>query len=147
MGQPFHNAVEAYFDDKYLGLRLWSSGYKLLHIPLVVAYHLGSASYAASRKLKSPRWFKGVMLAELAPTYIMGNSYFFLLVVASGIFSVILSLLSKVNNIKSFIEACKELRMLKYCNQFIADEIPMLNFKLKLDRLKHGISLKAHHER
>jgi GT2 family glycosyltransferase len=143
LGQPFHNAVEAYFDDKHLGLRLWSAGYKLLHVPLVVAYHLGSASYAARHKLKSPQWFKGVMLAELAPSYIAGSPSFHLLVFAFGIFSAFLSLIFAVNDIKSLIEVCRTLRMFKNNNNSTHhNKIPMLKLTLKLDTLKYGISLR-----
>jgi len=143
LGQPFHNAVEAYFDDKYLGLRLWSAGYKLLHVPLVVAYHLGSASYATRRKLRSSQWFKGVMLSELAPSYIAEDSSFILLVVAFGILSVFLSLFLMVNIVKSFVRVCKKLRMLKNSSSLIdRNKIPMINFTLKLDRLKYGVAFK-----
>jgi GT2 family glycosyltransferase len=143
LGQPFDNRVESYYDDKHLGLRLWSAGYKLLYVPLVVAYHLGSASYAARRKLRSPQWFKGVMLAELAPSYLMRHSSFLLLAVTFGTLSVFLSLFLMVNIIKSFIVVCKELRMFKNNNIFVdRNKIPMLNFILKLDRLKYGITFK-----
>ncbi|AJB41739.1 hypothetical protein TCARB_0683 [Thermofilum adornatum 1505] len=143
LGQPFDNRVESYYDDKHLGLRLWSAGYKLLHVPLVVAYHLGSASYATRRKLKSPQWFKGVALAELAPSYIAGDLSFLLLVAAFGILSVFLSLFLRINIVKSFIRVCKELRMFKNSDSFIdRNKIPMLNFTLKLDRLKYGVAFK-----
>jgi GT2 family glycosyltransferase len=143
LGQPFDNRVESYYDDKHLGLRLWSAGYKLLHVPLVVAYHLGSASYAARRKLKSPQWFKGVALAELAPSYTAGSPSFLLLVFAFGIFSAFLSLIFAVNDIKSLIEVCRGLRMFKNNNNLIHyNKIPMLKFTLKLDKLKYGISLR-----
>jgi hypothetical protein len=70
-----------------------------------------------------------------------------LLVAAFGILSAFLSLFLTINNIKSFIEACKELRMFKNSNSLIEhNKIPMLNFTLKLDRLKHGIALNVHHE-
>jgi len=68
IGTPFDDSVESYYDDKYLGLTLWSLGYRLLHIPLVTSYHLGTASYSGCDSIiKGPRWFKGIVLADLIP--------------------------------------------------------------------------------
>jgi GT2 family glycosyltransferase len=146
LGQPFHNAVEAYFDDKYLGLRLWSAGYKLLHVPLVAAYHLGSASYAAQRKLKSPQWFRGIVLAELAPSYIGRSPLRYLITIYYGAIAVILSLVQLSNTIiiKQYIFALKEVLKLRTSldiDKNLAKVVPMIKPKLTLNRLNLGITL------
>jgi len=148
LGQPFHNAVEAYFDDKYLGLRLWSSGYKLLHVPLVVAYHLGSASYAARRKLKSHQWFKGIVLAELAPSYIGRSQVRYLITIYYGAIAVILSLvqLSNTTILKQYISALKEVLKLRTSgdvDKSLAKAVPRIKPKLTLNRLNLGVTLQS----
>jgi hypothetical protein len=83
-----------------------------------------------------------VTLAELAPSYTAGSPSFLLLVFAFGIFSAFLSLIFTVNDIKSFIEVCRELRMFKNNNHLTYyNKIPMLKLTLKLDKLKYGVSL------
>lgn len=148
LGQPFHNAVEAYFDDKYLGLRLWSTGYNLLHVPLLVAYHLGSASYATRRKLKSHQWFKGIVLAELAPSYIGRSQVRYLITIYYGAIAVILSLvqLSNTTILKQYISALKEvlkLRTSEDVDKSFAKTVPMIKPKLTLKRLNLGITLQS----
>ena len=67
LGAPFSDFYEAYLDDKLLGARLRHMGHKLFHKALVAGFHLGSATYGPRRVFKSPRWFKYVAVAELAP--------------------------------------------------------------------------------
>lgn len=146
LGQPFDSRVECYYDDKHLGLRLWSAGYKLLHVPLVVAYHLGSASYAARRKLKSPQWFKGVVLAELAPSFIAGSPIRYVVAAYYSALSVVLSLVAASNYVKHFVAALKEasaLRLGAGANEGFAKFAPLLKPVPipKLNRLERGIKL------
>ena len=40
----------AYFDDVYLGLKLWSSGFKVYTLPVDAATHMGGATFGRVRK-------------------------------------------------------------------------------------------------
>ncbi|MEM3658143.1 MAG: glycosyltransferase [Candidatus Hadarchaeum sp.] len=148
LGQPFHNAVEAYFDDKYLGLRLWSTGYNLLHVPLVVAYHLGSASYAPQVKLKSPQWFEGVLLAELAPSYVTDIKARYLLIILWGMTSAFLSIIFLSNYVKNFIFAYRTVKILKknkkeFIKNFSILPSITLSLLLLIARTKKGLKLQT----
>lgn len=108
LGQPFDNRVESYYDDKHLGLRLWNAGYKLLHIPVIVAYHLGSASYSGfNAVIKGPLWFEGILLAEIAPTWKSMTALF--LLGWYGLVAAFASLLTARTYIKSYVKTVKKL--------------------------------------
>jgi len=144
LGQPFDDRVECYYDDKHLGLRLWGAGYKLLHVPLVVAYHLGSASYAGRSKLKSPQWLKGVAVAELAPSHAAGSPVRHIVTMYYGALAVALSLITASNHVKRYIAALKEAKTLKQdaaLNRSSIELIPLLKPIPKLNRLERGVAL------
>jgi len=143
LGQLFDNRVESYYDDKHLGLRLWSAGYKLLHVPLVVAYHLGSASYAARRKLKSPQWFKGVALADLVPSRAARSSVWCLVTLYYGIVAALLSLVTASNYVKNYVAALKEAKTFGrsvVMNEGLTRCVPLIMPVPKLNRLERGIT-------
>jgi len=143
LGQPFDNRVESYYDDKHLGLRLWSAGYKLLHVPLVVAYHLGSASYAARRKLKSPQWFKGVALADLVPSRAARSSVWCLVTLYYGIVAALLSLATASNYVKNYVAGLKEAKTFGrsvVMNEGLTRCVPLIMPVPKLNRLERGIT-------
>jgi len=141
LGTPFDDRVECYYDDKHLGLRLWSSGRKLLHVPLVVAYHLGSASYAARRKLKSPQWFKGVVVAELAPSRALGTASHILPVLYYGVVSVALTLLTRANYVKSYVSSLREVNILSQDRALRFGLLPKIGPRIFLNRLERGVRL------
>ncbi|MEZ0345268.1 MAG: glycosyltransferase [Infirmifilum sp.] len=124
LGQPFDNRVESYYDDKHLGLRLWSRGYKLLHVPIIAAYHLGSASYSGLNKLiKGPKWFEGIVVAELAPkannipsTVFVAVNY----VITAALFSAI----TRDNYIEYYVQALRKLAILRHGNENTLQDTP-----------------------
>ena len=143
LGQPFDNRVESYYDDKHLGMRLWSAGYKLLHVPLVVAYHLGSTSYATRRKLKSPQWFKGVALADLVPSRAARSSVWCLVTLYYGVVAVLLSLVTASNYVKNYVAALKEAKTFGrsvVMNEGLTRSVPLIMPVPKLNRLERGIT-------
>jgi GT2 family glycosyltransferase len=142
LGQPFNNRVECYYDDKYLGLVLWSIGYKLLHVPFIVAYHLGSASYADRYKFKSPQWFKGIVLAELGPSFSLKSPIWWLVALYYGVISVALSILVTSNYVKSYVISLKEIKTFKQISTLTRNAfelIPKLRFIIKLNRIEKGV--------
>jgi len=144
LGQPFNNRVECYYDDKYLGLMLWSRGYKLLHIPLIVAYHLGSASYADRNRFKSPQWFKGIVLADVALTVSLRDPRRYIVMLYYGVASMVLSLFTTSNYVKSFIAALKEAEILKQninLTRNIFGLVPKFKYIVKFNRLEKGIKI------
>ena len=47
----FYDFIFAYFDDSYLGLKLWNAGQKSATLPIVVGRHFGSASFKQRKPL------------------------------------------------------------------------------------------------
>ncbi len=121
IGGPFSNYFEGYFDDRYLGLLSWSKGYKLLHVPVVTTYHVGSFSFSGINKVfKSPKWFKNIMLADLVSSSLVSGSkgttltlYMYLLVASMA------SLIRGKNYVKPVIQAYKEYKMFKQSNEYL----------------------------
>jgi len=136
IGKPFDNAIEAYYDDKYLGLMLWNKGFKLLHVPLVSSYHLGTYSYrdreSFSNIIKGKKWFKGIVLSDIIPS-IKGRQRVtpILLLSNYSVISVISSLFTKSNYLKAFIEAYK---LLKHYSLY---RVKMENLYINLANLPH----------
>lgn len=123
LGRPFNIRIESYYDDKYLGLHLWNLGYKLLHIPVIVAYHLGSATYSAIKTfIKGPRWFEGIIIAE---TILMKKRFIiYPFLILYGFIAIFASLLTKQNYMKSF---AKSIRILFAVNDDInLDKVPKI---------------------
>ena len=121
IGGPFSNYFEGYFDDRYLGLLSWSKGYKLLHVPVITAYHVGSFSFSGiNRVFKSPKWFKNITLADLVSSSIVSGSggtalilYMYLLVASMA------SLIRGRNYVKPVIQAYKEYKMFKQSSEYL----------------------------
>jgi len=138
-GRPFDDAIESYYDDKYLGLYLWNVGYRLLHIPVITAYHLGTFSYSEPglRMVKGPRWFKGIVMADVIPSKIFTKSAtlveLFYLIIA---ISIDLFALHK-NFVKSYVEA------IKLINYYVKNSHrPSTKIEIhKIPRLPQGIWL------
>ena len=135
LGQPFDNRVESYYDDKHLGLRLWSKYYRLLHVPIIVAYHLGSASYSKGGSwIKKPKWFEGIVTAELAPSRVALLPQLIYLSTAA------LLTLTGRNYIRSYVLAYRSARSL-------GDEVPLSvvprlqRILPKPDRVVKGVKL------
>ncbi|MEM4619026.1 MAG: glycosyltransferase [Desulfurococcaceae archaeon] len=146
LGQPFDNRVESYYDDKHLGFRLWSRDYKLLHVPIIVAYHLGSASYSYDRKtIKGPKWFEGIVFADLA-MIVNSKSFFYPFTVLYIAISVLMSILTMNNYIKSCVIAIKKLR--NFTDEtIVVGKIPQIAYiksLLKYNRLYKGLQLKIY---
>lgn len=145
LGQPFDSCAEDYFDDKLLGLRLWSRGYRLLHIPIVVAFHLGSASYSYNENgiIKGHRWFEGIVFADLA-LIVKAKKFLFLIIALYIVLSILGSIFTMNNYIKSFILVIKKLR--NFTNEVVdSEKTPQLrDIKsfIKYNRLYKGIRLK-----
>ncbi|MEM1509947.1 MAG: glycosyltransferase [Thermofilaceae archaeon] len=142
LGQPFDNRVESYYDDKHLGLRLWSRGYRLLHVPIIVAYHLGSASYSGiNRVIKGQKWFEGVTFADLAPSC-KRKSKLYPLATYYLSAAALLSIIKKSNNyIKSFIISYKKLKEFRKLDSGInLSLVPCKKTKLiPINRVNKGI--------
>jgi len=116
LGKPFDEAIESYYDDKYLGLMLWSKGYKLLHVPLITAYHIGTFSYSdviSNKIVKGMRWFKGIMLADIIPAKEIRGAASKIILLYYIMAAVFASFITKCNYIKTYIEA------LNLLNQYV----------------------------
>ncbi|MEM0368712.1 MAG: glycosyltransferase, partial [Desulfurococcaceae archaeon] len=145
LGQPFDNRVESYYDDKHLGLRLWSKGYRLLHVPIIVAYHLGSASYSCNgRTIKGPKWFEGIVFADLAIT-VNSKSVFHPITVLYIASSTLASILTMKNYVKSYMIAIKKLRNFKD-GTIIISNVPQISYiksAFKYNRLYKGVRIEV----
>lgn len=108
IGTPFNNCAEGYYDDKYLGLMLWNIGYKLLHVPLITSYHLGSASYSERDSIiKGPRWFKGIVLADVVPCK-LSKKFCTPILLYYALIALGASILTLGNYIKFFVDSLLE---------------------------------------
>ncbi|MEM4005411.1 MAG: glycosyltransferase family 2 protein, partial [Desulfurococcaceae archaeon] len=146
LGQPFDNRVDSYYDDKHIGFKLWSRGYRLLHVPIIAAYHFGSASYSGLRRvIKGPKWFEGVVFADLAPLNCsrrdkLYSGTFIILILFYGIISACITLMLRENYLKGFARSLKKLH---YFNdkQIDINKIPRIitNLLMVLLRYNRGI--------
>jgi GT2 family glycosyltransferase len=141
LGQPFSNGVECYYDDKHLGLSLWSRGAKLLHVPLLSGFHIGSASYAGRRILRSPYWFKGIVLAEVAPLYTARKNLWRLVALYYAVAAFVFSLIARSNYVGSYVVALKELKLLKSDGYIELGRVPKMRVIGVLNRVTKGIRL------
>lgn len=83
-------------------------GYRLFHKALVAGFHLGSATYGPRRIFKSPRWFKYVATAELAPVAVNAPAGLRLLAYLKFLASSILaSAFTGEDYIRPFVEVYK----------------------------------------
>jgi len=109
-GKPFDDAIESYYDDKYLGLVLWHMGYKLLHVPNIIAYHFGTYTYSDKdiKTIKGIRWFKGVLTAELISNAMLHKSNKYIVELYYLAIASITSIITQNNKfIKAFAEVIK----------------------------------------
>jgi len=111
IGKPFDEIIESYFDDKYLGLLLWNSKYRLIHVPLISAYHYGTFSYGSMGKkvIKGKKWFEGIIQAELISMNVLGTN---IIVKATYLLSLIflsslISIVTRQNYVNSLLKAYK----------------------------------------
>ncbi len=146
--QPFDNEVECYYDDKYLGLILWSKNYKLVHIPLIAAYHLGSASYVGYSVLKfrNTKWFEGIVISEISLSkFSSRKSLQYQVILIFTIIAILLSILFLRNYFKSLLLAIKVADRIKENtkDKILIDSIPKLNAKLNIfiRRLHRGVQI------
>ncbi len=63
----FHDFMTFYFDDNYIGLKLWNSRHKCVALPLLAGYHLLSASFTKLKPLAMYHKVKGwLVLNEIS---------------------------------------------------------------------------------
>ncbi|MEM4004325.1 MAG: glycosyltransferase [Desulfurococcaceae archaeon] len=144
LGQPFDNQVESYYDDKHFGLRLWSRGYKLLHVPIVVAYHFGSVSYSELHGIiKGPKWFEGIVFADVAPMASLNFPFNPAPILFHAAASILASALMTKNYVKSYATAIKKLQYLKNSNIYLINltSIPYKKVIINFSRLFKGIKM------
>jgi len=150
-GKPFDDAIESYYDDKYLGLVLWNRGYKLFHIPNITAYHFGTYTYSDKhiRMSKGVRWFKGILTAELIPSTKLNKFGKYLV---DLYYLVITSIFSAIARNSDFIKIFAEVTKLRNYyirldnNNISINRIPRIISKYEMFspyRGKRGIKLQS----
>ena len=59
----FYDFVFGYFDDNYLGLKLWNANYKSVTLPIVAGKHLGSATFRQKPLLSTYLYIRNHLIA------------------------------------------------------------------------------------
>ncbi len=140
-GKPFSNYFEGYFDDRYLGLLAWAKGYKLLHVPLITTYHLGSQTYSGiDRVVKSTRWFENIVLSDLVSSSIISNIGMAILTYMLS--SLLASILKHKNYVKSLINAYRRYKL--YTSKYEYEMLRKLINNTNIPLLRKKISLRSH---
>ncbi len=123
-GRLFFQCVPAFFDDNYIGVRLWNLGYMSCALPIDAGVHLHSSTFRRFSLLREINSFKSLIVKELVidrdypPLH---NLY---------IIKKMLTTLVKLNPstlLRTYIEA-------KACGDFI---VKCLGAKLNIRRMPH----------